>query len=260
MKAMTATPVTAQPISITGFLCGISSARLQALFAQEPQRSADWVHALAAEGSALAQVCYGRMLLAGTGRPKDEPAALSWFRRAAAQGDLDGINMLGRCLDEGWGTAIDPAAAAGHYRHAADAGHAWAQYNLGHLYLDGRGVPRDLAQALACYRSAAAQGHARAMNLVGRCHEQGWGTPVDHAAAAECYRQSAHGGYFRGQFNWASVLLGLGRSDEAALWFERAAGTGSAAVRQAVIEAGQRRGAPEALQRLAMGLQPAEHA
>ena len=59
-----------------------------------------------------AQLCYGRMLLEGTGRAKDLPAALGWFRRAAACGDLDAVNMVGRCLDNGWGTAEDPAGAA----------------------------------------------------------------------------------------------------------------------------------------------------
>jgi hypothetical protein len=177
------------------------------------------------------------MLLEGNGVPKDPAVALMWFRRAAASGDLDSINMVGRCLDNGWGTSADPAAAALEYHRAADAGHAWAQYNLGHLYLDGRGVARNPDQAFAYYNRAAAQGHERAMNLVGRCCEEGWGTPRDAAAAATWYRRSAEGGYFRGQFNWATLLLRAGSFDAAAMWFERAVRDGSAGVREAVRDA-----------------------
>jgi len=223
-------------VSITSLLAQMSGPRLKVLFAQGAHGAADWVYAIAAEGLPQAQLCYGRMLLEGNAVPKDVGRALKWFRRASAAGDADAINMVGRCLDNGWGTPEDPAAAAEQYRRAADAGHAWAQYNLGHLYLDGRGVAQDFQLAFACYRRAAGQQHERAMNLVGRCCEEGWGTPRDPAAAADWYRRSAEGGYFRGQFNWASILLKAGRTDEAALWFERAAAGGSAGVRQAVAD------------------------
>jgi hypothetical protein len=61
------------------------------------------------------------------------------------------------------------------------------------------------------------------MNLVGRCCEEGWGTARDLTAAADWYQRSAQGGYFRGQYNWATLLLQQQRMDEAAVWFERAA-------------------------------------
>jgi TPR repeat protein len=154
--------------------------------------------------------------------------------------------MVGRCLDTGWGTPQDAAAAAVHFRRAAGSGHAWGQYNLAHLYLDGRGVRRDADQAYAYYLQAAGQGHERAMNLVGRCCEEGWGTSRDLAAAAVWYRRSAEAGYFRGQYNWASVLLNAGRVVEAAVWFERAARGGPEAVRQAVLDALTRCGACDA--------------
>jgi uncharacterized protein len=241
--------------SITSLLAQLSGPRLRALFAQEPHRAADWVYVAAAEGLPQAQVCYGRMLLEGTGVPKDQRAALTWFERAASSGDIDAINMVGRCLDNGWGVAADPAAAAEQYRRAADAGHAWAQYNLGHLYLDGRGVAQDFQQAFAYYLRAAEQGQERAMNLVGRCCEEGWGTARDPVLAATWYRRSAERGYFRGQYNWASVLLKEGHLAEAALWFERAAAGGSAAIRRAIITLGVSAGASGALKDLAQRLQ-----
>jgi len=223
--------------SITQLLAQWSAPQLRQLLAEDTKLTADVLRALAREGLPQAQVRYGRMLLGGNGLPADAAGAYSWFRRAAAAGDIDAINMVGRCLDNGWGTAEDPSAAAAYYQRAAEAGHAWAQYNLGHLYLDGRGVARDFERAYACYLRAAEQQHERAMNLVGRCCEEGWGTPRDLARAAAWYHRSAENGYFRGQFNWATVLLKSGRPDEAANWFERAAIGGTAGVRAAVIDA-----------------------
>jgi len=118
-----------QALSIMSLLSQMSTPRLQALFAQDVRRAADWVRVAAIEGLPQAQLCYGRMLLEGTGLTRDPTEALKWFRRAASSGDADAINMVGRCLDNGWGAAENPAAAAEHFLRAADAGHAWAQYN-----------------------------------------------------------------------------------------------------------------------------------
>lgn len=133
------------------------------------------------------------------------------------------------------GRSARPDRSRQLYTQPAAGGHAWAQYNLGHLYLDGIGVVRDRCRAYRYYLEAASQQHARAMNLLGRCCEQGWGAPRDPVAAAQWYRRSAEGGYFRGQYNWAAVLLNCQRDEEAVVWLERAARGGTPAVRQAVI-------------------------
>jgi hypothetical protein len=73
-------------------------------------------------------------------------------------------------------------------------------------------------------------------------------------AAADWYRRSAEAGYFRGQYNWASILLKAGRFEEAAQWFERAAIGGTAAMRRAVVELIARAGTPRPLQALAAQL------
>jgi uncharacterized protein len=223
-------------VSIISLMAQMHAPRLRALFAQDPAKAVAWVYVVAAEGLPAAQVCYGRMLLEGTGTSTDPVSALRWFRRAAVSGEPDAINMVGRCLDNGWGTPEDPVQAAKQFVLAADAGHAWAQYNAGHMFLDGRGVKREPDRAVAYYTKAAAQNHERAMNLLGRCSEEGWGTPRDLVAAADWYRRSAEGGYFRGQYNWASVLLKAGRDEEAAHWLERAVAGGTPGVREAVVD------------------------
>ncbi len=221
-------------VTFTSLLTHTSPERLRALFVKEPTEAAPWVRIAALDGVAEAQLCYGRMLLEGTGIPTDAGAAFSWFSRAAAQGNIEALNMAGRCLDMGWGTTEDPQAAAGYFASAAELGDAWAQYNLGHLYLDGRGVERNHSRAFDLYSRVAAQGHPRAMNLVARCLEEGWGTGRDRTAAADWYRQSAEGGYFRGQYNWATILLATGRAQDAAVWLERAFTSGTPEVRDAI--------------------------
>jgi TPR repeat protein len=186
------------------------------------QDASAWVTAAAACGIAEAQVRLGRMLLEGENIAQDRFAAFTHFQRAAAQGDTEAHNMLGRCFENGWGTDKDMAAAARGYGVAADAGLDWALYNLGHLLLSGSGAARDADAAFASYSKAAAQGHVRAMNLVGRCHEQGWGTQPNRRAACSWYRRSARGGYFRGAYNYASLLVEKGCLKGAKLWFGRA--------------------------------------
>jgi TPR repeat protein len=220
--------------SITEWMLQMPRGEVRRLFSQSPERTAGWIRLLALEGVVQAQVCYGQMLLEGAGVDKNESEAFAWFMRAAFQGELDALNMVGRCLENGWGCEIDVAGAAEHYRRAADQGHAWAQYNLGHLYLDGIGVGHDAEIAYRHYLSAAIQNHPRAMNLVGRCCEEGWGTAKDFKAAADWYRRSAEAGYFRGQYNWASILLKCERTEEAALWLERAAASATPGVREAI--------------------------
>jgi uncharacterized protein len=198
----------------------MDDAQLRALFAGNS--AANWVSAAANAGFVVAQLRLGRMLLAGEGTAKDEAAAFAWFARAAETGEIEAHNMLGRCYENGWGVATDADRAARHYAIAASAGDAWAQYNLGHLFLDGIGVPRDLDEAFIWYSRAAGQGHARAMNLVARCHEEGWGVAKDTTLACAWYRKSAEGGYFRGAYNYATMLAAEGCLAGAAHWFETA--------------------------------------
>jgi TPR repeat protein len=218
----------------------MSPQELADILGNDPRSALPWIEAAARLGIVEAQIRLGRMLLAGEGVAVDEAAAFSWFARAAETGVADAQNMLGRCHEHGWGTKADPAYAVTWYARAAHAGDAWAQYNLGHLLLDGNGVARDAYEACRWYRRAADQGHPRAMNLVGRCCEEGWGTEKNSDEAREWYRRSAEGGYFRGCFNYASVLAADGRGEDAAIWCDRALALAPEKNRDALIVAWQR--------------------
>ena len=154
---------------------------------------------------------------------------MPWFRQAAARDDVDAINMLGRCLENGWGVATDAQLAVYWYRQAAAGGLDWGMDNLANLLMSGKGVAADRQAALALYRQAAGLGHAKSVNIIGRFHEEGWDMPADPAQALVWYGQAAVGGDFRGQFNYARLLLERGRVAPAVAWLRRIPSTATPA-------------------------------
>ncbi len=215
----------------------MSTSELRALLSAGAASAVPWVRAAAACGVAEAQLRLGRILLEDESGARDEAGAFHLFSAAAQDGDPEALNMLGRCYEHGWGTRADASSAARHYRRAAEAGDAWAQYNLGHLLLDGTGVTRDPAEALHWYRCAACAGHARAMNLVARCYEEGWGVARDCVLARAWYRRSAEGGYFRGAYNYATILAAENCIADAVEWFRRALGGATSQTRGTMLKA-----------------------
>lgn len=229
---------------------------LRARISENPAAAARWVEAAALAGIVNAQIAWGQMLVDGHGVARDPAAGLRWFQLAAAAGSADGINMVGRCHELGWGVPVDPARAAALYRQAAQRGHGWAQFNLATLLLDGRGLAADRMQALHWYVRAARGGEtdaaAKSATMIGRSLELGWERPARPAAALRWYRRGAEGGDYRGQFDYARLLLERsGRLDLAEPWFARCIESGVPAFCRHVAAA--LREAPEpALRRLAL--------
>ncbi len=200
----------------------MEASQLRRVLGGDPAEAAPWVRAAARLGLAEGQVRLGQMLLDGLGVTRDPVAAHRWFLSAARRGSPTAMNMAGRCFENGWGAPPDLSEAARWYARSAEAGHDWGEYNYANMLFDGRGVHQDLTQACRLYASAASKGHARAMNLLARCYEEGWGAPRNAVEALGWYRASAESGYFRAQFNYATVMAALDRSDEALGWAERA--------------------------------------
>jgi len=184
-------------------------------------KSLELVRAAAECGVREAEVIYGQMLLDGNLVERNPTFALHWFERAALAGDVMAINMVGRCLDQGWGVAASPHLAAPWFRKAAECGLDWGMYNLATLLTLGSGVPEDKLEALYWLRKASDLGHAKSINLLGGFHEDGWIVQRDMVAARECYRKAAIGGDFRGQFNYARLLIKDGEIDEAIFWLQK---------------------------------------
>lgn len=176
----------------------------------------------ALEGHVLDQVKWGDILLDGSYVPRDPLKARQWFDIAAKAGYGPAHNMLGRCHQFGWGCTRDLSEAVRNYEVAASLGDLWGTYNLGIMTMRGLGVPVDRPCALSLFRKAAEQGHAKSMNLVARFTEEGWHTPRDPLLARAWYRRSAEGGDYRGQHNYATLLLAENRREEALEWWRRA--------------------------------------
>lgn len=225
---------------------------LRERISESPEEAARWVEAGALNGLLNAQLAWGRMLIEGHGVPRDAKAGLRWFTVAASAGSLEGINMVGRCHELGWGTPIDRGEAARHYRQAAEGGHAWAQFNLATLLLHGSGVAPDRHEALAWYARAARGGNVKAMTMIGRYLELGWDRPARPEAALRWYRRGAAGEDYRGQFDYARLLLARTGDLAAALpWFARSVEGGVPAFCRQVAQGLREAPAPE-LHRLAL--------
>jgi TPR repeat protein len=188
---------------------------------KQEQQSLDLVRAAAKRGVREAQAMYGQILLDGKLVDGNLTYALHWFERAAVAGDVMAINMVGRCLDQGWGVAASPQLAEPWFRKAAEHGSDWGMYNLATLLTLGRGVPENKLEAIHWLRKASDLGHAKSMNLLGGFYEDGWVVQQDIATASEFYCKSALAGDFRGQFNYARMLVREGQIGRALSWLQK---------------------------------------
>lgn len=194
-------------------LKAVDQATLQAIVADRSPGAIAWLRAAAKQGVPRAQAILAQRLLGGEGVAADAGEAVHWFRLAAQADDLDAINMMGRCHENGWGTQQDLRMAAYWYRLAAERGLDWGMYNYANQLMNGsaaNGLAADRLSALVWYQRAALLNHAKSINVVGRFHEEGWEVPVDVDTAFALYRRAADGGDFRGQFNYARLLLARG--------------------------------------------------
>ncbi|MXV43775.1 sel1 repeat family protein [Saccharibacter sp. 17.LH.SD] len=173
------------------------------------------IYQKASQGHVLEQVLWGKALLNSQYLPSDHMRAYEWFTIAAKAHYGPAHNMLGRCAQFGWGCPRNLPTAAQHYNRAAQLGDLWGTYNLGILYMRGLGVEKNMKQAFILFRRAALKGHPKSMNLLARFIEEGWETPPNPQAAFDWYRRSAEGGDYRGQHNYAALLLSMNRPEEA---------------------------------------------
>lgn len=189
---------------------------------EKEQPPVDLVYAAAVRGVHQAQVIYGQMLLDGVNVKCDQFSAFHWFERAAHGGNLMAINMVGRCLDQGWGVAPSKVLAEKWFRKAAERGLDWGMYNLATLLTLGEdGIQQNKFEAFHWLRQAADLGHIKSLNLLAGFYEDGWVVHQDLSTARNLYYRAAIGGDFRGQFNYARLLLQEGDLLGSLHWFQQ---------------------------------------
>jgi len=203
-------------------IAAVSPEEFARKIAGDADEAAQWIKAAAEYGMAEAQALLGQILLDGRGIARDAALARQWFLQAAEQGHLMAMNMIGRCHELGWGGEIDFVEAASWFRRAAGQGLDCAMYNYANLLLHGNGVRKDERLALDWYRQSAARGYAKSLGVLGRFYEEGWVVEADRTIAIDYYRQSAEGGDFRGQYNYALVLVEQDNMDAAVSWMRQA--------------------------------------
>lgn len=203
------------------------------------------IYRQAQNGHVLEQVLWGKALLDSQYVPRDVDRAREWFAIAAAANYGPAHNMLGRCAQFGWGCPLNLEEAVRHYRKAAELDDLWGIYNLGICHMRGMGVENSRRAAFVLFRRAALRGHAKSMNLLARFIEEGWETPANPIAALEWYQKSADGGDYRGQHNYATALVGLGRPDEALHYWRMAVKDATPDILQAMYRELHQPGAPQ---------------
>ncbi len=223
------------PSISTQQLNAASAEDFAAILAGPPEQTAAWLRTAAEGGVGEAQAVYAQMLLDGQGVKQDLEQAAYWFKRAAEGNHPMAMNMLGQCHHYAWGVPHNAVLAAYWYQLAARAGLDWGMYNYATALALGEGITENRAQALVWFRRAADLGHAKSINIVGGFHEDGWEGPIDMEAAFDHYRRAALGGDFRGQFNYARLLIERAELSEALLWLESVPATATPAFLEKTI-------------------------
>ena len=83
------------------------------------------------------------------------------------------------------------------------------------------------------------------MNLVARCLEHGWGAVKDSMASRDRYRRSAESGYFRGAYNYATILARECETSAACRWFVEALRTAPEPTRSHMVDTLEKHPRPE---------------
>ncbi|APE42086.1 hypothetical protein BOO69_00675 [Sulfitobacter alexandrii] len=181
------------------------------------------------EGGALAQYRYGRVLLEGTGGPRDPAAAMDWLEKAVTQNHAPASTLLARVLlsNKGEGNA---ERAANLLSSAAKRGDAEAQYYLGLLLMAGQGVAPDPKAAFDWFLAAGEAGNPAAQYELSKAYSRGVGTDKNPEEALRWLEEAASGGFPDAQYFLANALDtggGVPMDKKAALdWFRRAAEAG----------------------------------
>lgn len=180
-------------------------------------------------GTPLAQFRYGRVLLDGTGGPRDVQAAVTWLEKAVAQNSAPAATLLARVLLSNKGDQNAKRAAA-LLSNAAARGDAEAQYYLGLLLQAGTGVEQDPAGAFDWFLAASEEGNLLAQFELSKAYSRGLGTKENLQEALRWLQEAAAGGLPDAQYFLANALDsggGMQMDKKAALdWFRRAAESG----------------------------------
>lgn len=181
------------------------------------------------DGTPLAQYRYGRVLLEGTGGPRDPQQAVAWLEKAVAQNSAPAATLLARVFLSN-GPFQDAERAASLLSSAAARGEVEAQYYLGLLLQSGTGIEQDPVRAFDWFLAASEDGNALAQYELSKAYSRGLGTEQNNTEALRWLQEAAASGLPDAQYFLANALdtgAGVQKDPRQALdWFRRAAEAG----------------------------------
>lgn len=151
-------------------------------------RGALWLKKAAEGGNRTAMFDLGRLLLEGTGVPKDAGAGIGWIKRSAEAGTLQAQMMLVQIYAEGKQAPKDALESLKWTLKIADTPTAAPYYlnRAGDIFLEGwEGLPRNYPAARKYYERAARRGDAHALGRLALIYKEGLGVTKDDAKAKE---------------------------------------------------------------------------
>jgi TPR repeat protein len=232
--------------------------------AADPVLAERYLRRAANAGNADAQHALAVLLLASTGRERDQKEAIDLLRRSAAaipesvymlalvkaRMSQDAVaaerQVVAAAAEAGFAPAqyrlgadmlreppdkAQDAVASQWLQRASDQGQVLATFDLATLYLEGTRIERDTTKGIELLEKASRAGLSRAEYALGRAYMLGEGVAVDHDRGATYIRRAAAKGYAQAEYAMGFAHTnGVGEPvDEAKAleWFRRAAQHGN---------------------------------
>jgi TPR repeat protein len=198
-----------------------------------------WFRASAEQDSPSGQFGLGALYSgAYTGEATDREA-VQWFEKSAEQGNTAAQMCLAIALLDGRGVEPDAKRGLELMTRAAEGGQVEAMFRLGQLYRKDERIDKDSSKAESWLRRAGIRGHGTAMLALAQLLTEDLSTP-DYIGAAAVLREAAERGDARAQFELGRFYAaGNGVAQdviEAKRWFLKAAQSGVAEARQALMD------------------------
>lgn len=170
-----------------------------------PTDSLKQIVAKAEKGDARAQNQVAAWYYKGEHYKQDYQKAFAWWAKAAKQNNVDAIGNMGLCYQYGRGTEKDSVMALKLYLKSIESGNAGL--------LKQRMEYADRKDNFNCI-------------LVALCYQNGKGTGKDLQKATQYWERAAQNNSADAQRELAFILQRAKKSDEATLWFKKAADNG----------------------------------
>jgi TPR repeat protein/CHAT domain-containing protein len=221
-----------------------------------------WYRLAAVQGNNIAQDDLGTAYKNGIGVPEDAEEALKWYGKAADHGYAPAIFNLGEMYLEGSGVAKNVEAglkvmrriigsdddglyktklasilveldrydeALPLFRKAANQGDAYSQSTFGKFLISRSNSSEEVKEGVKWLEAAAEQGYGSSAFYLGEMYVNGNGVSKDVEVGLKLMRRTMENdddSYYMTRL--ASILVELGRHDEALPLFRQAANQGSA--------------------------------